>query len=44
MVLQAERNTGIQFNKELTESDVLSSSTALSVTELHKHYLENKEK
>lgn len=44
MVVQAGRNTGVQFNKELTESHVLSISTALSVTELRKHYLENKEK
>lgn len=42
MVLQEEQDTGIQFNKDLTESDVLSSSTALSVTELQKYYLEHK--
>jgi len=35
---------GTQFNKDLTESHVLSSSTALSVTELYRHYLESKEK
>lgn len=44
MVLQAEQNMGIQFNKDLTETDVLSNSTAHSVTELQKHCLENKGK
>lgn len=44
MVLQAEQNMDTQFNKDLTESYALTSSTALSLTELHKHYLENEEK
>lgn len=44
MVLQAEQNMAMQFNKALTESGVLSGSTALSVSEFHKQYSENKEK
>lgn len=44
MVLQAEQNTATQFNKVLTENDVLSNPTACSVTELQKHCLENKGK
>lgn len=44
MVLQTEQNMAMQFNKDLKESDVISSSTALSVSEFHKQYSENKEK
>lgn len=41
MVLQSEQNMGIQFNKDLREIDVLSNSTAHSVTVVQKHCLEN---